>query len=222
MDSELIKNISITIASLTAIYGIDQWRREHRGKKQADLAEETLSLFYEAQDAIRYIRTPFAYGSEGSSRKSGSKESPEEKQAFDKAYVVFERFGNHNELFSKLHAIRYRFMAEFGVEAAKPFDVLQSIANEIKVSARMLAQLWARQNRSFRNEQSEQNYFNQIQKHEAVFWDGLEKDDPINPRLKKCVEEVEKTCRDILTAKGTLYSFLNYPLQRIFRKKKGR
>lgn len=216
----MIESISIIIASLTAIYSIDQWRREHRGKRQAELAEEALSLFYEAQDAIRHIRTPFAYGGEGSSRKSGNKESPEEKQAFDKAYVVFERFGSHNELFNKLHAIRYRFMAEFGVDAAKPFDVLQRIANEIKVSARMLARLWARQNRSFRNEQSEQKYFNQIQKLEAIFWDGLEEDDPINPKLKECIAEVEKTCRNILTAKGTLFSFLNHPFPRIFKKKK--
>ena len=220
MDSEFIKNISITIASLTAIYGIDQWRREHRGKRQAELAEEALSLFYEAQDAIHHIRTPFSYSGEGSSRKPGDKESPEEKDAFDKAYVVFERFDSHIELFNKIHAIRYRFMTEFGVESAKPFEVLRSIVIEIKASANILARLWARQNRHFRTEQHEQNHFNQIQKHEAVFWEGLEDNDPINPRLKKCAAEVEKTCRDILTAKGTLFSLLNHQLPRIFRKKK--
>ncbi len=218
--TELLKNFSIIVASWTAVYGIDQWRREHRGKRQAELAEEILSLFYEAKDAIGHIRNPFSSGGEGSSRKAGENETPEEKDAFDKAYVVFERFNTHVELFNKIHAARYRFMAQFGVEAAKPFDTVRRITNEILVSAQMLAQLWARQNRSFRTEQIEQHDFDQIKKHEAVFWEGLEKDDPIKPRLKECVEEIEKTCRDILSAKGTLYSVLNYRLPGI-RGRKG-
>jgi hypothetical protein len=90
--TELIKNISIIIASWTAVYGTDQWRRECRGKRQAELAEEVLSLFYEAQDAVRHIRNPFGFGGEGASRKAGENETPEEKDAFDKAFVIFERF----------------------------------------------------------------------------------------------------------------------------------
>jgi len=217
--TELLKTFSIIFASWTAIYSIDQWRREHRGKRQADLAEEVLSLFYEAKDAIGHIRNPFSFGGEGSSRKAGENESPEEKAAFDRAYIVFERYNTHVELFNKIHAIRYRFMAQFGGEAAKPFETLRRITNEIQVSARMLAQLWAKQNRYFRTGQQEQRNFDQIQKHEAVFWEGSEEEDPIKPRLKECVEEIEKTCRDILSAKGTLYHVLNYRLSRIRRPK---
>ncbi len=217
--TELVKNISIIIASWTAVYSIDQWRREHRGKRQAELAEEVLSLFYEAKDAIGHIRNQFSFRGEGSSRKAGENESPEEKDAFDKAFVVFERFNTHVKLFNKIHAIRYRFMAQFGVEATKPFDTLRRITNEIQVSAQMLAQLWARQNRSFGTEQQEQHHFDEIKKHEVVFWEGLKESDPINPRLKQCIEEIEKTCRDILSAKGTLYSILNYKLQGIRRQK---
>jgi hypothetical protein len=216
---ELIKNISIIGASWTAVYGIDQWRREHRGKREAELAEEVLSLFYEAQDAIRHIRNPFTFGGEGSSRKGGENETPEEKDAFDKAYVVFERFNTHLELFNKIHAIRYRFMAQFGVDAARPFDDLRIITSEIQVSAQMLAQLWARQNWYFRTGQQEQHHFDEIQKHEAVFWEGLKDKDPINPKLNQCIAEIEKTCRDILSAKGTLYSFLSFEFPRIHRQK---
>lgn len=58
--SELIKNISLTLASLTAVYGIDQWRREHRGKRQAELAEDTLTLFYEAKMQYTISETSLA------------------------------------------------------------------------------------------------------------------------------------------------------------------
>ena len=54
--SEFLKDISVIVASCTAIYGIGSWRREYRGKKMADLAEEALCLFYEARDAIQHIR----------------------------------------------------------------------------------------------------------------------------------------------------------------------
>jgi hypothetical protein len=217
--SELIKNISLTLASLTAVYGIDQWRREHRGKRQAELAEDTLTLFYEAQDAIHHIRNIFSFGGEGSSRKPGENETPEEKDAYDKAYVVFERFNTHIELFNKIHATRYRFMAQFGVEAAQPFDDLRKIVNEIQISARRLGQLWAKQDRRHRTQQQEEDHFAQIQKYEAVFWEGSEDEDPINPKLKKCVAEIEKTCREILSAKGTLFSLLNRQLPKAFNKK---
>lgn len=69
-------------------------------------------------------------------------------------------------------------MAQFGVEAAKPFDDLRKIVNEIQLSARRLGQLWAKQNRHFRTQQQEQNHFGQIQKYELVFWEGLEDEDP--------------------------------------------
>ncbi len=43
--SSVIRDASIVIASITAIYGINSWRREHRWKKQSELAEEVLTLF---------------------------------------------------------------------------------------------------------------------------------------------------------------------------------
>jgi hypothetical protein len=119
--SEFLKDLSIIVASCTAIYGIGSWRREYVGKKRAELAEEVLCLFYEARDAVQHIRNPFSRSNEGSSRKAGENETPEQKEAYDRAYVLFERFNTHIDLFSKMHSIRYRFMAQFGTDAGKPF-----------------------------------------------------------------------------------------------------
>lgn len=41
---EVLTQISI----LVAIYGINAWRREYVGKRQLELAEDSLALFYEA------------------------------------------------------------------------------------------------------------------------------------------------------------------------------
>jgi hypothetical protein len=88
--SEFLKDLSIIVASCTAIYGIGSWRREYVGKKRAELAEEALCHFYEARDAIQHIRNPFSRGGEGSTRKADENETPEQKEAFDRAYVLPE------------------------------------------------------------------------------------------------------------------------------------
>jgi hypothetical protein len=48
MDLTFIRDISILIGIWVAIYSIDSWRREFQGKRQIELAEETLAMFYEA------------------------------------------------------------------------------------------------------------------------------------------------------------------------------
>ena len=61
---ELLNQISIFVAVWVAIYGIDSWRREHTGKRQIELAEDSLVLFYEASDAIKHMRHPLSFASE--------------------------------------------------------------------------------------------------------------------------------------------------------------
>ncbi|GAF86424.1 unnamed protein product, partial [marine sediment metagenome] len=39
-------------AGFVAIYGINSWIRQFRGKRQIELAEDALELFYNTKDAI--------------------------------------------------------------------------------------------------------------------------------------------------------------------------
>ena len=50
-----------------------------------------------------------------------------------------ERLARESQLFSELQASRYRFMAYFGEEAAKPFDELRKIHKEVLDAADSLA-----------------------------------------------------------------------------------
>lgn len=121
---KLIECISIIIASFTAIYGIGAWRREMRGRNEYDLVEEVLVLFYEARDRIRAIRAPFVPVFEEIKRETDTRETKEKKFALDRAYIVMERYQKYQEVFNKLHTLRYRFMALFGEDKVKPFDDL--------------------------------------------------------------------------------------------------
>jgi hypothetical protein len=104
----LLKEISLLIGIWVAIYGIDSWRREHTGKRQIELAEETLALFYEAKDVITYIRHPAGYSSETDNLERGENESEENYKARKQASIVFKRYNEHQELFNKIHSMRYR------------------------------------------------------------------------------------------------------------------
>lgn len=204
---ELLKQISILIAAWVAIYGIDSWRREHTGKRQMELAEETLVLFYEAADAIKHMRHPLSYSNETENIERGERETDAQFKARSNASVVFKRYNDHQELFNKLHAMRYRFMAVIGTEQAKPFDDLRDIINEITLAARMLGRLWSRDD--FGTKEQIESHRKQVEKYEAVFWEGLEEEDPINPRVLAVVSAIEATCKRVIDGRGTLHAALN-------------
>lgn len=205
----ILENVSVTIASMVAIFGIDAWRREHVGKRRMELAEEVLALFYQARDVIGEIRSPFGFGGEGSSRKANPSESPQEKATLDNAHVVIERYMKHSELFSKIHAVRYRFLAQFGPEKSKPFDDLNRVINDIVMASRQLGRYW--NDRSPRTEKQHEEHFKKVQRLEAVFWEGGG-EDVTRPKVEALVAEMERTCRDTLLSKGTLFGFINLPL----------
>ena len=139
-----IRDISLLIGIWVAIHGLDSWRREHTGKRQLQLAEDALALFYEASDAIHHIRHCVSHSHETDDVEKAEGETDKQWEARKNASVVFKRYNSYQELFGKIRAMRYRFMAQFGQDAAKPFDDLQAIVSKVIVAARMLARLWAR------------------------------------------------------------------------------
>jgi len=47
-----------------------------------------------------------------------------------------------------------------------------------------------------------------MNKYEAVFWEGAEKEDPINKKLNEVIGEIEKICRPIIEEQSGVGSFL--------------
>jgi hypothetical protein len=131
----IVASVAAIIASAVAIYGINSWRREFKGKRQIELAEDVLALFYEARDAITAIRYPLSYETEGRTRKPEDNETEQEKKARDRAYIVWERYSKRKRTFNKLHSMRYRFMAQIGKKESEPFEEIRKIVNEIFTAA---------------------------------------------------------------------------------------
>jgi hypothetical protein len=74
----------------------------------------------------------------------------------------------------------------------------------------MLARLWARSH--YRDDNDIEKHHAQIQEQEAIFWEGLEEEDPINPLLNQAILDIEKICNEVISAKGTLFGLINLPI----------
>jgi hypothetical protein len=199
---DLIKALSVIVASVVAIYGINTWRRELRGKKEYELAEEVLSLFYRARDIIRAMRSPFAIGGEGSTRKPQDKETAKEKEVRDRAYIVMERFQREKETFDRLHALRFRFMALFGNDKEQPFRDLYGVVHKIFVASHMLAFDWQREEfiGVAQHELGERR--KRIRENEEIFWQQPD-NDPIEKRVEEIIGQVEAQCKAIIQPERT-------------------
>ncbi|MGF0540737.1 hypothetical protein ACQQ2Q_22325 [Agrobacterium sp. ES01] len=175
--------------------GLTAWRTEMVGRRRMELAEEVLADFYEARDVLRWVRSPMAYSHESETRP-GRDVDPEDLRGHrDTFYVPLKRLSDNAEFFSRIRARRYRVIAAFGVEAAKPYDVIHEINNRIAVSARMLMQLDPR-NTNDRNVSRQERL-------EADVWEGLEENDQIGNRINETLKTVEDRFRPEIVGTGS-------------------
>ncbi len=196
---DLIQGASVIIASGVAIWGINAWRREFVGKRRIELAEEVLALFYQAKDVVGWMRHPASLAAESATRKPQSAETSEQRGLKDSAYVFSKRYSQDSELFSRIHALRYRFMAQFGKNASIPFDELKSVLDDLFTALDMWVML-SGVDVSRHNAQELQAHQARIEKHEKIVW-SLGKDS-ISSRIENAIVNVERICRPHIDRKS--------------------
>lgn len=184
-----------------AVYGIHSWRRDFLGKRQIELAEETLALFYKAHDAVRAIRNPGSFASESDGRVRPEGEEPHQTDVRDIAYIVHKRIEQHDETFSKLHAIRYQVMARFGKDKGAPFEKMRGVVIQIAVAANSYVRVGSNREIVIRRAEF-------LRKHESVFWQGLEDNDPLQAEVDAIMVEIEGMMRPIIDRAATEGSWL--------------
>lgn len=194
----MLENIGLVIASFTAIYGVNEWRRQLKGRREYELAEEVLTLVYDCRERLRSIRSPFSHTGEGSTRKADPNETPEQTELLNRAYIVFERYEQHREVFAELFVLRYRFMAVFGQESAEPLEKFRQSLNEVFVSANMLPTYWLRQGRVQMGKEEFERHLKEMHEHESVFWGTLSERDHFNDKIEGFVSEIESVCSKII------------------------
>lgn len=175
---------AVILACWSIVSGIGAWKREFIGKRQIELAEQTLAKFFEIKDAIAMIRSPFSRSDEGKSRQRSEHESESTAQLLNRGYIVVERYSKKEAAFAEFNTLKYRFMASFGSETEGIFTETMSVLNSIFVSAQMLGtHYWQRQGRVPMEPEEFQNHLEEMHRHERIFWDHGTADDEIRTKL---------------------------------------
>ena len=138
----------IGIANLVAIgFGlwlgkstIDKFIDERVANRQVELAEEVLTIFYDAQNAFRDVRSRFRPGYEGLSRKPHENETAEEKERRRNNYVPIERLESYENLWNRVTRERTKAKVFFDDEVHESLNDLISIHNKIRSAAREIYQ----------------------------------------------------------------------------------
>ena len=184
--------VSVFAACWAIISGIGAWKREFIGKRQIELAEQTLAKFFEISDAVAFIRNRFSRSDEGTSRKRAEYETAEQAQLLDRGYIVVERYKQKETAFAEFNTLKYRFMATFGAQTEDIFTETNRVLNSIFASAQMLAtHYWQRQGRVQMEGDEFQKHLDEMHKHEGIFWDIGTKTDEIRTRLEAIQTKLE-------------------------------
>jgi hypothetical protein len=183
---------AVVMASWAIVSGVGAWKREFIGKRKIDLAEQVLAKFFEVQDAIAFIRNPFASGTEGQTRQKGAAETPAETELLNRGYIVVERYQHKEQVFAEFNILKYKFMASFGKETESIFTDTNCALNSIFISARMLAShYWQRQGRVHMESDEFERHLQEMHRHEGIFWDTQSADDEIRTQLKAILDRLE-------------------------------
>jgi hypothetical protein len=193
-----IQSIAVIVASVVAIKGIGSWKREKKWTKKYELAEEVLTLFYEAEEAIKSIRSPLVWSNEGKSRKRNVNESKEESELLDNAYVVYERYEKEKHIFNKLRSLKYRFKAIYREDKIRSFEELNLILNEILLSSNDLGKnYWPRQGRVDMTEPEFKRHLQEMHEKEDMIWAAGD-ENKMTKRINKTIKEIEAICSEII------------------------
>jgi hypothetical protein len=166
---------------------VDLDRALEAWKRRTEFAEEVLGDFYQARDIIQSARSPGGFGAEGTTREKEIWETESDTRLLNSYFRTLERLDKKTEFFAQLLARRYRFIAIFGPESAKPYDDFWRVRGEIIVAVQMLLQT---------HRQRELGSLPQDRKtwETTMGWMHTAQD-PIEVRLNQIIEDIEKTCR---------------------------
>jgi hypothetical protein len=195
----LVQAVIVGILALVGIIITQAWttRREYT-KRRAELAEEVLALCYEAEDAIRAIRSPGVWTGEGGSRRRRENERAEESNMLDRAYVVIERYSRYEATFKNLKAKKYVFIAAFRGESHKPFETIDRAISKLHMASHMLAtyywpkmlQVHPLEPEPFVSQEQRDQFLKDMRDQQAIFYSAYQPD-PITPEVADAVRMVE-------------------------------
>jgi hypothetical protein len=159
-------------------------------ERRKKLAGEILTSFYEIQQIMRAVRSPFTYEGEGEAKISAR--DPGNSAGRDvRAYrAIIERFRDNRELLGQFVTRQYAAKAVLGPNAADPFIRFNRVRARILTSAEALVE---EAGSKFDNPEETKSL-------RADIW-ARNKDDPIQAEMDQIEAALDAICRPILSTK---------------------
>jgi hypothetical protein len=196
--ASLLEAVAVALAGWAAWRGLTTWRHEMVTRRKAELAEETLAIFYQARDLLAWVRTPGSLGGESETRLTEDNEDDDTRRKRNAYFWPIERLNKEAEFWGRLEASRYRFRAIFGNEAAKPFERLRSIRIGIQQSARSLIRISGQ----WQPGSEPPGHQEQVDRWEAEIGWGSEHEDKVAKEIDAAISAIERTCRPAVTGQA--------------------
>jgi len=128
-------------------------------------------------------------------RKKGEHERPKLSEALDKAFVVYERYNQQKDVFSKFHKLKYRYIANFGKKAEQPFQIVNEVINQIfQASRRLGTNYWQSEELFGMTEEQISKHYERMEKLEEIFWEESQTDE-LNTKLDLAISICEEICK---------------------------
>lgn len=189
----IVQAVAVTIASVAAVWGLTTWRHEMTARRRAEVAENTLTMFYQARDIISSARFPAGSGGEGSSREKGPNETEDEARTKNSYYIPVERLNRDSEFWGRFEAARYPFMVVFGEDKAAPFDTIRQTRGRVILSAGWLIRTYDR------IDDEHNDWSSKRERWESHIWGELSDEDEIAQQIDSAVSQIEAVCKPAIT-----------------------
>jgi hypothetical protein len=195
---EIIKAVAPAFTSAAACVGawigwrgLEKWRSETLGKRQAEVAEATLADVYEMEEILRQARSPWIPPHETARREGVSDEL-----STNSNYVPEARLLAHEDFFGRFRARKFAFAAVFGREMANPIDELWNIRLEINNAVVELI----RNKEMASGDEEDRTIWKQWRA--TAFRPLKSEDDTLGKRISQQIADVEKVCRPAIEARA--------------------
>lgn len=196
---QVIQTISVVIAAISFLVGVNAWRRTEIGKKKIELAVQLLAAFRDVEQAFTEIRSPIGRANEGLSRQAVEGESASDAEIRRRAFVAIERINTRSEKFLVVQSLRFHFEAYFGEKSIeRPYNQMLQIRARIVAAANRLENHWRQQGGQFRTEEQFQQHLRQMHAAEAIFWEDTEDPDPLKPLVTEMMRDITAICGDAI------------------------
>lgn len=193
--------IAAAIVAAATVYGLSQWKREHRAKRAMELAEKVLTLAYECLDAIDHMRHGWQPAHEVQQVERRSDENDSDFQRRRYYEIVFLRYKEHANKFAELMALRFRAEVLFSRKHREAMEEVQVLANRVQDSAQSAHRLrvqFERLNETDRLGERGAELWAAYEAHEAIMCTLKPKDkDPFFPTLKAARENLERLFKHV-------------------------